>query len=123
MSSGSTGFDTKTYEHIKNFYDTQAWIPKNAVLVNMKSFNALDAATQAAVLKTATEAEVRGWRVAQEKNVEYKRLLTERGMKIHKPSDKLNTDMRQVGAIMQADWLKAAGSDGAAIVDVYKAKK
>ena len=123
MSSGSTGFDTKTYEHIKNFYDTQAWIPKNAVLVNMKSFNALDAATQAAVLKTATEAEVRGWRVAQEKNVEYKRLLTERGMKIHKPSDKLNTDMRQVGAIMQADWLKAAGSDGAAIVDAYKAKK
>ena len=123
MSSGSTGFDTKTYEHIKNFYDTQAWIPKNAVLVNLKSFNALDAATQAAVLKTATEAEVRGWRVAQEKNVEYKRLLTERGMKIHKPSDKLNTDMRQVGAIMQADWLKAAGSDGAAIVDAYKAKK
>ena len=123
MSSGSTGFDTKTYEYIKNFYDTQAWIPKNAVLVNMKSFNALDAATQAAVLKTATEAEVRGWRVAQEKNVEYKRLLTERGMKIHKPSDKLNTDMRQVGAIMQADWLKAAGSDGAAIVDAYKAKK
>ncbi|MEP6943700.1 MAG: TRAP transporter substrate-binding protein, partial [Betaproteobacteria bacterium] len=25
MSSGSTGFDTKTYESIKNFYDTQAW--------------------------------------------------------------------------------------------------
>ena len=123
MSSGSTGFDTKTYEHIKNFYDTQAWIPKNAVLVNMKSFNSLDAATQAAVLRTAMEAEVRGWRIAQEKNVEYKRLLTERGMKIHKPSDKLNTDMRQVGAIMQADWLKAAGSDGAAIVDAYKAKK
>ena len=51
MSSGSTGYDTKTYEHLKNFYDTQAWIPKNAVLVNLKSFNALDGATQAAVLK------------------------------------------------------------------------
>ena len=33
MSSGSTGFDTKTYEHIKNWYDTQAWLPKNAVIV------------------------------------------------------------------------------------------
>ena len=123
MSSGSTGFDTKTYEHIKNFYDTQAWIPKNAVLVNLKSFNALDAATQTTVLKVAATAEARGWKVAEEKNVEYKRLLTERGMKIHKPSDKLNTDMRQVGAIMQADWLKAAGADGAAIVDAYKAMK
>ena len=31
MSSGSTGYDSKTYEHIKNWYDTQAWLPKNAV--------------------------------------------------------------------------------------------
>ena len=123
MTSGSTGFDTKTYEHIKNFYDTQAWIPKNAVLVNLKSFNALDAASQAAVLKVAGDAETRGWKVAQEKNVEYKRLLTERGMKIHKPSPKLDADMRQVGAIMQADWLKASGSEGNALMTAFQAKK
>ena len=122
MSSGSTGYDTKTYEHIKNFYDTQAWIPKNAVLVNIKAFDALDAATKAALTKAAADAEARGWKVAQEKNDEYKRLLTERGMKIHKPSPKLDTDMRQVGGIMQADWLKAAGADGQAIVEAYKKK-
>lgn len=122
MSSGSTGYDTKTYEHIKNFYDTQAWIPKNAVLVNIKAFDALDATTKAAVTKAAADAEARGWKVAQEKNDEYKRLLTERGMKIHKPSPKLDTDMRQVGSIMQADWLKVAGADGQAIIDAYKKK-
>ncbi|MGR4867615.1 TRAP transporter substrate-binding protein [Variovorax sp. LARHSF232] len=120
MSSGSTGYDTKTYEHIKNFYDTQAWIPKNAVLVNLKAFEALDPATKAALTKAAADAEARGWKVAQEKNDEYKRLLTERGMKIHKPSAKLDADMRQVGGIMQADWLKAAGADGKAIIDAYK---
>ena len=122
MSSGSTGYDTKTYESIKNFYDTQAWIPKNAVLVNAKAFDALDAATKDALLKAAAAAEARGWKVAQEKNDEYKKLLTERGMKIHKPSAKLEADMRQVGATMQADWLKLAGADGAAIVDAYKKK-
>ena len=120
MSSGSTGYDTKTFESLKNFYDTRAWIPKNAILVNAKSFDALDAPTKAAVLKAASEAEVRGWKVAEEKNDEYKRLLTERGMKIHQPSAKLDADMRQVGGIMQADWLKAAGTDGAAIVEAYK---
>ena len=93
------------------------------MLVNLKSFNALDAATQTALLKVAADAETRGWKVAQEKNVEYKRLLSERGMKIHTPSAKLNADMRQVGAIMEADWLKAAGPDGAVIVDAYTAKK
>ena len=51
MSSGATGYDSKTYEHIKNFYDTQAWLPKNAVIVNQKAFDALDKPTQAAVLK------------------------------------------------------------------------
>jgi len=122
MSSGSTGFDTKTYESIKNFYDTQAWIPKNAVLVNSKSFDALDAASKAAVLKAASDAEARGWKTAEAKNDEYKKLLTERGMKIHKPSAKLDADMRQVGAIMQSDWLKVAGADGSAIVDTYKKK-
>jgi TRAP-type C4-dicarboxylate transport system substrate-binding protein len=122
MSSGSTGWDSKTYEHIKNFYDTQAWIPKNAVLVNQKAFDALDPATKAAVTKAAADAEARGWKVAQEKNDEYTRLLAERGMKIHKPSPKLDADMRQVGGIMQADWLKAAGAEGAAIVDAYKKK-
>jgi len=123
MTSGSTGYDTKTYEYIKNFYDTQAWIPKNVVLVNLKAFNALDAATQAAVTKVAAETEARGWKTAEDKNAEYKRLLTERGMRIIKPSPKLDQDMRQVGGIMQADWLKAAGADGQTIVDAYRGTK
>ena len=75
------------------------------------------------MLKVAGDAETRGWKVAQEKNVEYKRLLTERGMKIHKPSPKLDADMRQVGAIMQADWLKASGSEGSALMTAFQAKK
>lgn len=53
MSSGSTGFDTKTYEYIKKFYDTEAWLPKNAVLVNKKAFDALDPATQQASRRPA----------------------------------------------------------------------
>jgi TRAP-type transport system periplasmic protein len=126
MSSGSTGYDSKTYEHIKNFYDTQAWLPKNAVIVNLKSFNALDAATQAALTKAAAEAETRGWKISIAKNEEYKKLLTEKGMKIIKPSAKLTADMQQIGSIMLADWLKAAGDEGKAIVAEYnklKAKK
>jgi TRAP-type transport system periplasmic protein len=126
MSSGSTGYDSKTYEHIKNFYDTQAWLPKNAVIVNLKSFNALDAATQAALTKAAAEAETRGWKISIAKNEEYKKLLTEKGMKIIKPSAKLTADMQQIGSIMLTDWLKAAGDEGKAIVAEYnklKAKK
>ena len=98
MSSGSTGYDSKTYERIKYWYDTQAWLPKNAVLVNKAAFDALDKPTQAAVLKAAADAEERGWKISEEKNDWYKKALADKGMKIMKPSPKLMADMRQVGA-------------------------
>jgi TRAP-type C4-dicarboxylate transport system substrate-binding protein len=120
MSSGSTGYDSKTYESIKYWYDTQAWLPKNAIIVNAAAFNALDAATQAAVSKAAAEAEARGWKISQEKNDWYKKALTEKGMKIMPPSPKLMTDMKQVGGIMLADWEKKAGADGAALLSAYR---
>ena len=46
MSSGSTGVDSKTYEHLKYWYDTQAWLPKNVVLVNRAAYDALDGPTK-----------------------------------------------------------------------------
>jgi len=116
ISSGSTGYDTKTYESIKYFYDTQAWLPKNAVIVNEKSFDALDKASQEAVLKAAQEAENRGWAVSQEKNNWYLNALSEKGMKIMKPSAQLMTDLKQVGQTMLANWEKNAGADGSALI-------
>ena len=123
MSSGSTGYDSKTYESLKYWYDTQAWLPKNAVLVNKKSFDALDAATQAAVIKAAADAEVRGWKVSEEKNEFYKKALTEKGMKILTPAPKLVTDMKQVGTIMLADWQKKAGPDGEGVIASFNKTK
>ena len=48
--------DAKLYEHVKYWYDTQAWLPKNALLVNKKAFDTLDKPTQDAVLKAAADA-------------------------------------------------------------------
>ncbi len=120
MSSGSTGYDSRTYEHIKNFYDTQAWLPKNAVIVNKKAFDALDKPTQDAVLKAAADAEARGWKTSIEKNDWYKKALTDKGMTIHRPHVKLKADLQQVGGIMLADWEKQAGPEGQAIVAAYR---
>jgi TRAP-type C4-dicarboxylate transport system substrate-binding protein len=119
MSSGATGFDTKTFEYIKNFYDTQAWLPKNAVIVNQKAFDALDKATQTSLLKAAAEAETRGWKTSQEKNTWYYEQLSKNGMTIHKPSTQLSADMKKVGDVMLQDWLKKAGPDGQAVVDAF----
>jgi TRAP-type C4-dicarboxylate transport system substrate-binding protein len=123
MSSASTGYDSKTYESLKSFYDTQAWLPKNAIIVNKKAFDALDPATQAALTKAASDAEVRGWKLSEEKNDWYKKGLTSKGMKIVVPPAKLMSDMKQVGTIMLADWQKKTGPDGDAIIASFNHTK
>ena len=120
MSSGSTGVDTKTYEHIKNWYDTQAWLPKNAVLVNKKAFDALDKPTQDAVLKAGKEAETRGWDMSKKTNTESIETLKKNGVNIVKPPAQLATDMKKAGDTMLAEWIKNAGAEGQAVVDAYR---
>ena len=121
MTSGATGYDSKTYEHVKNFYDTQAWLPKNAVIVNRKAFDALDKPTQQALLKSGAEAEARGWKVSQEKTQWYLDQLKQKGMNIAKPSEQLTADLRKVGNHMLAEWLRKAGDDGRKVIDAYRA--
>src|SRR5512138_1502066 len=100
MSSGATGYDTKTYEHLKVWVDTQAWLPKNAVIVNKAAFDALDAPSKQALLKAGADAEKRGWDLAKAKNTEYIDLLKKNGMTIQPPSAQLKADMKKVGDTM-----------------------
>src|SRR6185295_198391 len=85
ITSGATGYDTKAWEVVKNYYDTQAWLPKNVVFVNQKAFDALDKASQDAVVKAAAEAEVRGWKVSEEKTAFYNAELKKNGMNVAAP--------------------------------------
>ena len=120
MTSGATGYDSKSYEHIKNFYDTQAWLPKNAVIVNQKAFDALDKPTQSALLKAAADAESRGWKTSEEKNGWYLAQLKDKGMSVIVPSEQLTADLRKVGNFMLAEWLRKSGDDGRKVIDAYR---
>ena len=120
MSSGSTGADSKLYEHVKYWYDTQAWLPKNAVIVNQAAFNALDKATQDAVMKAAADAEVRGWAASKRNNGESLDKLKAGGMQILPPSAQLKADMKKVGDTLLKEWLDKAGAEGKALVDAFQ---
>ncbi|WP_108051784.1 TRAP transporter substrate-binding protein [Bosea sp. 124] len=120
MSSGGTGYDSKVWESLTHFYDTQAWIPKDATFVNKAAFNALDKATQDAIRKAAATAEERGWKMWQEKAGWYLDQLKAKGMKVMAPSPELAAGFKKAGDTLTADWLKKAGADGQAIVDAYK---
>jgi TRAP-type transport system periplasmic protein len=120
ITSGATGYDSKAWEYVKNYYDTQAWLPKNAVIVNRKAFDALDKPTQDALLKTAAEAEARGWKASEEKNAWYLEQLIKNGMTVAKPSPELAGGLKKVGDTMLNEWLEKAGPDGKSVVDAYR---
>ena len=120
MSSGSTGLDSKTYEHLKYWYDTQAWLPKNAVLVNKAAFDALDAPSKQALLKAGADAEARGWAASKRTNTESLEKLKANGMNIVPPSPQLKADMKKVGDVMLKEWLAKAGPEGQALVDAFR---
>jgi TRAP-type C4-dicarboxylate transport system substrate-binding protein len=120
MSSGATGYDSKVWESLTHFYDTQAWIPKNVTVVNKAAFDALDKPTQEAVLKAAKIAEERGWTVWETKTQWYHDEIAKKGMKVMKPSPELEAGFKKIGEQLTADWLKKAGAEGQAVVDAYK---
>ncbi len=120
MTSGATGVDSKLFEHLKYYYDMQAWLPKNAVLANKKAFDALDKPTQDALRKAAADAETRGWAASQKVNTDTLATLKERGMQILPPSAQLKADMQKVGETMLKEWQDKAGAEGKAVIDAYK---
>ena len=120
MTSSSTGYDARVYEQVKYYYTTNAWLPKNAVIVNKRAFDALDKPTQEAVLKVAAETETRGWKLSEQKDKEYIDGLKKNGMNVLAPSAELKAGMVAVGDTMLKEWLQKAGADGQAIVDAYR---
>jgi TRAP-type C4-dicarboxylate transport system substrate-binding protein len=120
LTSSASGIENKLYESVKYFYSVNAWLPKNAVVVNKQAFDALDKASQEAVLKAAAAAEHRGWKTSEQKDAEYLKELAAKGMKVSAPSEALRRELRAIGAQMTLEWQRSAGPDGHAIIDAYR---
>ena len=122
LTSSASGIDSKLYESVKYFYAVAAWLPRNAVVVNQKAFDALDKPTQDAVLQQAAEAEQRGWRLSEQKDAEYLKELGAKGMKIDPSAEALKRELKTLGEQMTADWVKLAGAEGKAVIDAFHKK-
>jgi TRAP-type C4-dicarboxylate transport system substrate-binding protein len=120
LTSSASGIENKLYEQTKYFYDVNAWLPKNAVVVNKKAFEALDKPTQEVVLKAAAAAEQRGWQLSEQKDQEYTKELAAKGMKVQTANEGLKRELKIIGGRMTTEWLKSAGDDGQRIIDAYR---
>ena len=122
ITSSATGTSTKAWEFVKNYYTTNAMHPKNVVVVNNRAFQALSAAQKKALTDAAAAAETRGWDMSKQREHTANKMLADNGMTVHTPDAGLMSAMTRIGDTIAAEWLKAAGADGEAIVKAYRGK-
>jgi TRAP-type C4-dicarboxylate transport system substrate-binding protein len=120
LTSSASGVEYKLHEQVKYFYTVNAWLPRNATVVNAKAFEALDKPAQDAVLQAAAAAESRGWTLSEQKDREYMQELAAKGVKISPPSESLRRELRTVGETMTAEWLKTTGAEGKQIIETFQ---
>ena len=121
ISSGATGYDQKVWESLTHFYEVDAWLPRNYVMINADVWADVSDANKEAITTCATEAEERGLQASKDYTQFTYDGLREGGMNVEPASEELMSGLREVGETMTQEWLEAAGEDGQAIVDDYKA--
>ncbi|MEP2948202.1 MAG: TRAP transporter substrate-binding protein [Lentilitoribacter sp.] len=119
ITSPSTGANTKAWDFVTHYSPINAWVPKNVVVINKSAFDALDEATQKAVMDAAAAAEIRGWEMSQKEATEKTKVLGENGISIVEPSEVLKADLAKIGAQLLEEWQASASPEAKTIVESY----
>ncbi|MCY3995544.1 MAG: TRAP transporter substrate-binding protein [Rhodobacter sp.] len=121
VSSGSTGYDRKVWESLNYFYEVDAWLPRNYVMVNSDAWASVSDANKNVIQGCAGLAEYAGnWRSKEYTGFTLQG-LRDGGMTVERANPTMTEELKRIGEVMTAEWLEAAGPDGQAIVDAFKA--
>lgn len=121
ISSGSTGYDQKVWESLSHYYQVDAWLPRNYIMVNSDTWGATSDMAKAVVTGCAELAEYAGlYRAKEYTNFTYDGLRAG-GMIVQPAGDTLMSGLREVGVTMTSEWLESTGDAGQKIVDDFKA--
>lgn len=123
VSSGATGYDRKVWESLTHFYEVNAWLPYNYVMVNKDVWEETSDANKGIISACADVAEYAGnWR-AKEYTGFTMAGLAEGGMTVGPAGDELVEELKAIGETMTAEWLEEAGDAGKAIMSDYAASR
>lgn len=122
ISSGSTGYDRKVWEHLTHYYKVNAWFPRNYVVVNKEVWNSVHDRNKSHIRRAAEETERSCTAKSEELANWYFEQLQANGMTVVDAGPELMAELESIGAEMQSAWIEQAGEQGQAIIDAYKNK-
>jgi len=123
ISSGATGYDRKVWESLTHFYEVDAWLPYNYVLVNNTAWAKVSDANKAMITACAATAQAAGLEASKAYTQFTMDGLREGGMTVGPAGEGLVNELKAIGETMTTEWLAAAGDEGKSIVDSFKVAK
>lgn len=122
ITSPTTGVRASAWDFATTYTDIKAWIPKNIVFINTERLNRLPPDQRDLLLAKAREAETRGWTIAREDYFRSRITLSDNGMAVRSPSDRLRKQLVSLGNVMTQEWLSRTGPEGERILATYRAR-
>ncbi len=120
ITSPSTGVDSKAWDFLTHYHDTQAWLPRNMVFVNKAAYDKLSDAEKKALTAAAKAAEDRGWAASAEETKVKTQVLKDNKVTVVTPSAALKKGFSEIGAKIAAEWEASAGEDGKTLLANYR---
>lgn len=120
LTSGATGYDRKVWESLNYFYTVDAWLPRNYVFINSDSWEGASEANRNVMKGCAELAEYAGtWRAKEYTQFTVNQLAAN-GMTVSEPSDKMKSELKEIGKTMTEEWLEDAGEQGQTVVEKFR---
>lgn len=120
ITSPTTGVDTQAWDFATHFYNVQAMVPKNFILVNKSKFDGLSEESQKAILEAAEIAEDRGWDLAKEAQDSALATLKDNGMIVEPTPEVIKARLDGVAQTMLTEWQEQGGDAVAAIISAFQ---
>lgn len=115
FTSTPTAVDCQAWRCMTSFIPCAAWVPKNMVCASEKVWQRLTAQQQASVMAAAKEAEVRGWKLAQEADEQALAKLQQKKVQVVPTTPELRRALDVIGERFASTWARRAGFKSTAI--------
>ena len=124
LSSGDGGAGRKLWTYLPNFSEIVYAVPLSFGTVSLAKWNALDAATQDAIVRAGNDTTAHQWNLLKSRVAENYDRMRENGVTIdeHPPQPV----MKELGAAAKstlAEWKQKAGPEAAKVLDDFLAQK
>ena len=121
LSSGDGGAGRKFWEYLPHFTEINYAMPLSLTTVNLDIWNALDAATQKAVLEAAAETESRQWQALEGRLGKNYERMRENGMTITREiSPALEAKFKTAARVAIAEWEAKVGDEGREVLERFR---